>query len=69
MTEDVSADVPTEVPPEVRERPSLRRGIIDDWWLFAVRGAVAILFGLTARVWPEITQLALSFLIVAYALV
>ncbi len=69
MTEDVSADVPTEVPPEVRERPSLRRGIIDDWWLFAVRGALAILFGLTALVWPEITLLALVFLFGAYALV
>ena len=41
MTEDVSAEVPTDAPPEVRERPSLRRGIIDDWWLFAVRGVLA----------------------------
>ena len=39
------------------------------WWVQAVRGAAAILFGLLALVWPEITLTALVLLFGAYALV
>lgn len=38
------------------------------WWIFAVRGIVAVLFGVAAIVWPAITVLALTLLWGAYAL-
>ena len=39
------------------------------WWSFALRGVLAILFGLVAIVWPDITLGALVILFGAYALV
>jgi uncharacterized membrane protein HdeD (DUF308 family) len=40
-----------------------------DWWLIALQGVAAIVFGVVALAWPEITLLALVFLFGAYALV
>ncbi|GAB3658946.1 HdeD family acid-resistance protein [Actinocorallia lasiicapitis] len=40
-----------------------------NWWLLALRGAFAILFGIVAWVWPGITVWALAILFGAYALV
>jgi uncharacterized membrane protein HdeD (DUF308 family) len=39
------------------------------WWVLAVRGGFAVLFGLAALFWPGITVLALVILFGAYALV
>ncbi|MFD0688538.1 HdeD family acid-resistance protein [Actinomadura fibrosa] len=39
------------------------------WWVLAVRGAFAVLFGIAAWVWPHITVLALVILFGLYALV
>lgn len=39
------------------------------WWSFALRGVLAILFGLVAIIWPDITLGALIILFGAYALV
>jgi len=39
------------------------------WWLLALRGMVAVLFGLAALVWPGATLTALVLLFGAYALV
>jgi uncharacterized membrane protein HdeD (DUF308 family) len=39
------------------------------WWVVALRGAAAVLFGLLALVWPTITLTALVLLFGAYALV
>ncbi|QKW35451.1 HdeD family acid-resistance protein [Actinomadura sp. NAK00032] len=38
------------------------------WWVLAVRGAFAILFGIVALAWPGITVFALVLLFGAYAL-
>jgi uncharacterized membrane protein HdeD (DUF308 family) len=42
--------------------------ITRNWWLYAVRGGVAILFGILALIWPKETILALVLLFGAYAL-
>lgn len=39
------------------------------WWVVALRGAAAVIFGVLALVWPDITVFALVILFGAYALV
>ncbi|GAA0392091.1 hypothetical protein Acor_17730 [Acrocarpospora corrugata] len=39
------------------------------WWTLAVRGALAIIFGLIALIWPAITLVALVVVFGVYALV
>ncbi len=43
--------------------------LLRHWWLPAVRGAIAIAFGLTALMWPGLTLLTLAALFAAFALV
>jgi len=39
------------------------------WWAVVLRGVLAVVFGVVAIAWPDITLLALVFLFGAYALV
>ena len=39
------------------------------WWIMAVRGAAAVIFGVLALIWPGITLLALILVFGAYAFV
>lgn len=43
--------------------------IARNWWAIALRGVIAILFGLAAFFWPGLTLFALVFLFGAYALI
>ncbi len=40
-----------------------------NWWLYAVRGVLAIVFGVMALIWPDQVKVALVLLFGAYALV
>ncbi|HET8630298.1 MAG TPA: DUF308 domain-containing protein [Thermomicrobiales bacterium] len=39
------------------------------WWVLAIRGAIAVIFGICALLWPALTLLVLVALFGAYALV
>ena len=41
--------------------------IKQNWWMLALRGAVAILFGIGAFLWPALTALAFVLLLAAFA--
>ncbi|WP_062436170.1 HdeD family acid-resistance protein [Herbidospora daliensis] len=56
---DLNADLNTGL------RPASR----DTWWVLAVRGLLAVIFGIIALAWPGITLLALVYVFAAYAIV
>src|SRR5919197_1587239 len=45
------------------------QGVADHWWVFALRGAAAIVFGILAFIWPGVTLAFLILLWGAYALI
>ena len=47
----------------------MNQTLLRHWWLLALRGAIAIVFGVLAIVWPGVTLLSLAILFAAFALV
>jgi uncharacterized membrane protein HdeD (DUF308 family) len=47
---------------------SISKSITDQWWLVLLEGVLAVLFGVIAWVWPDITVATLVILFGAYAL-
>jgi len=45
------------------------RLLADTWWLVALRGVAAVIFGILAFVWPKITLLTLIWLYGVYAII
>jgi uncharacterized membrane protein HdeD (DUF308 family) len=46
-----------------------RRGSSDRWWMVLLRGLAGVAVGVVTVIWPNITALALVYLIAAWALV
>jgi len=47
----------------------IAKAMTDQWWLVILRGVLAVLFGVSAWIWPGLTILTLVILFGAYALV
>ena len=67
----VAADLVTIMLP--RDRMMLERTLVTGmaryWWAFILRGVLAILFGIAAFVWPDVTLVVLVYLFAAWVLV
>lgn len=48
---------------------SIATALARNWWLFLIRGILAVLFGLLAFAWPQLTLVTLVLLYGAYAFV
>lgn len=46
----------------------MNESLLRSWWILALRGLIAIAFGVLALIWPGLTLLALVSLFAAYAL-
>src|SRR5689334_4429308 len=55
--------------PDPERRTHMSETLTRYWWAVVLRGVAAVLFGLLALIWPNITVFALVVLFGAYALV
>jgi uncharacterized membrane protein HdeD (DUF308 family) len=59
----------TSIPlPSADQTEILSSGLANNWWLVALRGLAAIVFGVLAFLWPMATMLAMAFVFAAYSL-
>jgi uncharacterized membrane protein HdeD (DUF308 family) len=47
----------------------MQSALAKNWWAFAIRGVLGILFGIIAFAWPGVTMLSLVLVFAAYAIV
>jgi uncharacterized membrane protein HdeD (DUF308 family) len=52
-----------------KEKVQMLGFVARDWWMFAIRGIAAIVFGILAFIWPETTLVVLVILFGAYVFV
>src|ERR1700716_3894473 len=62
------ADTATNSATDVRSSPAAET-LVQNWWLFLLRGVVGIIFGCIALIFPGPTMLSLVLLFSAYMLV
>jgi uncharacterized membrane protein HdeD (DUF308 family) len=51
------------------EETPMKELLMQSWWMLALRGVIAILFGILAILWPGLTLLLLVAMYAAYAIV
>jgi uncharacterized membrane protein HdeD (DUF308 family) len=51
------------------EEVAMIESLARNWWAVGIRGIGAIIFGVLAFIWPDITLIALALLIGAYAII
>jgi uncharacterized membrane protein HdeD (DUF308 family) len=62
----MTADTGTQHMPRIN---ALNDNLSRNWWIVALRGAFAIMFGVIAFFWPDITMLSMVIVFSAYSLV
>src|SRR4030081_1496239 len=62
------ADTTTNSAADVRSEPAAQT-LVQNWWLFSLRGILGIIFGCIALIFPGPTMLSLVILFSAYMLV
>src|SRR5205814_7479536 len=60
---------PRPLTPDPERETDMLETLARNWWVVAIRGTAALIFGLLALIWPAITVLVLVALFGAYALV
>ena len=54
---------------DARRIDALNTNLTRNWWIVALRGLLAIVFGIIAFAWPEITMLSLVLVFAGYSIV
>jgi uncharacterized membrane protein HdeD (DUF308 family) len=52
----------------MEKESAMTETLLRSWWLLGLRGAIAVLFGVAAILWPAITLITLAALFTAFAL-
>ena len=48
---------------------AMNANLAENWWIVALRGVLAVLFGIVAFVWPGLTMLSMVYLFAGYSIV